>query len=66
MGQTVENVDEPSLVEAQRLLGTSSNRDTVNAALKEVVRQKLVQEFIEMMSERDPAELERLSSEAWT
>ncbi|MGQ3549025.1 type II toxin-antitoxin system VapB family antitoxin [Streptomyces rochei] len=65
MGRTVENVDEPILAEAQRLLGTSNNRDTVNAALKEVVRQKLVQEFIEMMSERDPEELERLSSEAW-
>ncbi|WP_082598814.1 MULTISPECIES: type II toxin-antitoxin system VapB family antitoxin [unclassified Kitasatospora] len=65
MGSTVENIDEASLAEAQRLLGTSSNKDTVNAALKEVVRQKLVQEFIDMMRAQDPQELERLRARAW-
>ncbi|MFI0937492.1 type II toxin-antitoxin system VapB family antitoxin [Streptomyces sp. NPDC021020] len=65
MGKTVENVDELNLSEAQKLLGTTSNRDTVNAALREVVRQKLAIEFIEYMRSRDPEELEKLRSEAW-
>ncbi|MEU3568327.1 type II toxin-antitoxin system VapB family antitoxin [Kitasatospora sp. NPDC036755] len=65
MGKTVENIDEPFLDQAQKLLGTSSNRDTVNAALREVVRQKLALSFIEKMRSRDPEELERLRGEAW-
>jgi Arc/MetJ family transcription regulator len=61
----VQGVDEPILEEAQRLLGTKTPRDTVNAALREVVRKKLVEEFFAFMSERDPAELESLRDEAW-
>jgi Arc/MetJ family transcription regulator len=61
----VQGVDEPTLEEAQRLLGTETARDTVNAALREVVRKKLVEEFFSFMSERDPAELESLRAEAW-
>jgi Arc/MetJ family transcription regulator len=61
----VQGVDEPVLEEAQRLLGTSTPRDTVNTALREVVRRKLVEEFFSFMSERDPAELESLRAEAW-
>jgi Arc/MetJ family transcription regulator len=61
----VQGVDEPILEEAQRLLGTQTARDTVNTALREVVRKKLVEEFFSFMSERDPAELESLRAEAW-
>jgi Arc/MetJ family transcription regulator len=61
----VTGVDEPILEEAQRVLGTQTPRDTVNAALREVVRKKLVEEFFSMMSERDPEELENLRREAW-
>ncbi len=65
MSTDVHGVDEPILEEAQRVLGTETARDTVNAALREVVRKKLVEEFFSFMSERDPAELESLRAEAW-
>ncbi|MFE7129759.1 type II toxin-antitoxin system VapB family antitoxin [Streptomyces sp. NPDC057638] len=65
MGKTVANVDEGTLSEAQKLLGTTNNRDTVNAALREVVRQKLAREFIDEMRDQDPEELEKLRAEAW-
>lgn len=67
MGQnvSVSKIDETALAEAQRVLGTKSNRDTVNEALREVARQKLVSEFIADMTARDPGELERLRTEAW-
>ncbi|CAM5444784.1 hypothetical protein SALBM135S_06695 [Streptomyces alboniger] len=65
MGPSVEDVDESALEEAQRVLGTTNRRDTVNAALREVARQKLVDEFLVMMSSREPDELERLRNEAW-
>jgi Arc/MetJ family transcription regulator len=61
----IQGVDEPILEEAQRLLGTSTPKDTVNTALREVVRRKLVEEFFSFMSEQDPAELESLRAEAW-
>jgi Arc/MetJ family transcription regulator len=61
----IKGVDEPILEEAQRVLGTQTPRDTVNAALREVVRKKLVEEFFSLMSDRDPAEMENLRDEAW-
>jgi Arc/MetJ family transcription regulator len=65
MSTDVQGVDEPILDEAQRVLGTETPRDTVNAALREVVRLKLVEEFISLMAERDPDELDQLRTEAW-
>ena len=65
MTMTVEGIEEPTLAEARQLLGTESNRDTVNAALREVVRRRLVDQFFTDMSTRDPAELERMRLEAW-
>jgi Arc/MetJ family transcription regulator len=65
MSTDVQGVDEPILEEAQRLLGTRTAKDTVNAALREVVRKRLVDTFFSLMSELDPAELESLRTEAW-
>ncbi len=65
MTKTVEGIEEPTLEEAQRILGTDSNRDTVNVALREVVRRKLVEQFFADMSSREPEELERARAEAW-
>jgi len=65
MSSTVDGVDESALKEAQKALGTTGTRDTVNAALREVVRQKLVTAFIARMSDQDPAELEELRGAAW-
>jgi Arc/MetJ family transcription regulator len=65
MGTTVEDIDRATLEEAQRLLGTHTSQDTVNEALREVVRRRLVDAFVDFMAERDPGELEQLRVEAW-
>jgi Arc/MetJ family transcription regulator len=61
----VQGVEEHILEEAQRLLGTPTPRETVNAALREVVRRKLVEEFFALMAERNPDELDGMRVEAW-
>lgn len=53
MSTDVKGVDEPTLEEAQRVLGTQTPKDTVNAALREVVRKRLVEEFFSFMSDQD-------------
>jgi Arc/MetJ family transcription regulator len=65
MSSTVDGVDADALAAAQQALGTAGSQDTVNAALREVVRQKLVHAFVDRMSRSDPEELERLRDEAW-
>jgi Arc/MetJ family transcription regulator len=65
MTRTVEGVEELMLEEAQKILGTKSNRDTVNAALREVVKLRLVEQFFANMSSKDPQELEQMRAEAW-
>lgn len=65
MSTTVQGVEEPILEEAQRLLGTPAERETVNAALREVVRRKLVDQFFTLMAERSPEELDQMRTEAW-
>ncbi|GGL07671.1 type II toxin-antitoxin system VapB family antitoxin [Planomonospora parontospora] len=37
MAKTLIDLDDEALAEAARLLGTSSKKDTVNAALREIV-----------------------------
>ncbi|GIH70913.1 type II toxin-antitoxin system VapB family antitoxin [Sphaerimonospora thailandensis] len=37
MAKTVIDLDDEALAEAARLLGTSTKKDTVNAALREIV-----------------------------
>lgn len=37
MAKTLVDIDEERLAQAKQLLGTSTKKDTVNAALKEVV-----------------------------
>jgi Arc/MetJ family transcription regulator len=65
MGHVVDDIDQLALEAAQKLLGTSSKTDTVNAALREIVRLRLVNDFFEDMGSRDPEELDRLQAEAW-
>jgi Arc/MetJ family transcription regulator len=65
MSTTVQGVEEPILEEAQRLLGTPTQRETVNAALREVVRLKLVDQFFTLMAERGLEELDQMRTDAW-
>jgi Arc/MetJ family transcription regulator len=65
LSTNVQGIEQSILDEAQRLLGTKNKRDTVNVALREVVRRKLVEDFIHLMAERSPEELDRMRTEAW-
>lgn len=46
---SVAEVDEDNLRMAQEMLGTESPQDTVNQALREVVRRRLVHEYISLL-----------------
>lgn len=65
MSITVEGVDDSALEAAQQALGTNGSQDTVNVALREVVRQKLVEAFIARMGAQDPEELATQRDAAW-
>jgi Arc/MetJ family transcription regulator len=45
MGKTLIDVDEELLAQARLILGTDTKKDTVNSALREVVRRWAVVEF---------------------
>jgi Arc/MetJ family transcription regulator len=45
MAKTLIDVDDEMLAQAQLILGTETKKDTVNRALREVVRQWAVVEF---------------------
>lgn len=53
---TVEN-DERLIVEAKRVLGTSSIKDTIHGALREVVQKEARQEEIRALTTRDCLDL---------
>lgn len=62
---TVEHVDESALAMAQEMLGTESPGDTVNAALNQVVRERLVTEFLGFMRSDAMNGTDELRAEAW-
>ncbi|MGW3993076.1 type II toxin-antitoxin system VapB family antitoxin [Amycolatopsis sp. NPDC004772] len=65
MSTNVDNIDESTLSEAQEILGTKNKKDTVNAALREVVRKRVMDEFLQFMGNQDIEELDRVQAEAW-
>ena len=46
---TVENVDDERLAQAASMLGTESPQDTVNQALREVVRIRMISDYVDLM-----------------
>jgi Arc/MetJ family transcription regulator len=48
MAKTVIDIDEGLLGQAQEVLGTTTKKDTVHAAMREVVRRAAVAKFLEM------------------
>jgi Arc/MetJ family transcription regulator len=48
VSKTLIDIDDDLLAQSQEILGTTTKKDTVNAALREVVRLKAVRELIEM------------------
>jgi Arc/MetJ family transcription regulator len=57
MTQALVHLDEDSLAKAQEILGTSSAEETVNAAIREVVRRAAADRFMEMAREGAFADL---------
>ncbi len=55
ISKTVEQVDEAVLEEAAKVLGTDTPGDTVNAALREVVRARAAGRYVEYLKERPDA-----------
>jgi Arc/MetJ family transcription regulator len=48
MSKTLIDIDSGLLTRSQQILGTATKKDTVNGALREVVRRKAAEEFIEL------------------
>jgi Arc/MetJ family transcription regulator len=48
MGKTLIDIDNDLLTQSQQILGTATKKDTVNCALREVVRRHAAKEFIEL------------------
>jgi Arc/MetJ family transcription regulator len=48
MTKTLIDVDDDLLAQAQEILGTTTKKDTINAAIREIVRRAMVDEFIVM------------------
>jgi Arc/MetJ family transcription regulator len=46
--KTLIDIDIDLLNQSQQILGTTTKKDTVNGALREVVRRKAAEEFIEL------------------
>lgn len=65
MSKTVKETDESSLEQAAAVLGTENPKDTVNAALREVVRARLVNKYVTYLKERSSEELEAAREQAW-
>jgi Arc/MetJ family transcription regulator len=48
MAKTLVDLDEELLAETQEILGTSTKKDTINAAMREVVRRAAARKLIEL------------------
>jgi Arc/MetJ family transcription regulator len=48
MSKTLIDIDNDLLTRSQQILGTATKKDTVNGALREVVRRHAAEEFIEL------------------
>lgn len=46
---TVESVSDESLTRAAEMLGTTSPQDTVNEALREVVRLRMIDQYVDLL-----------------
>lgn len=66
MSVTAVDIDDAVLDEARTILGTNTKKDTINMALREVVRRRAASELIELLKSdaieiRDHQELRRLN-----
>jgi Arc/MetJ family transcription regulator len=67
MSVTAIDVDDESLERARRILGTRTKKDTINTALREVIRTRAVADLVFVLGD-DVIEYEgheRLHRDAW-
>ncbi len=62
----VEGIDMPVLEKAQEILHAPTQTEAVNAALREFVRRRVIENLIQDVAARDPRELEDLRRDAWS
>ncbi|MGH1561447.1 type II toxin-antitoxin system VapB family antitoxin [Mumia sp. DW29H23] len=62
---TVENVDDEQLAKAATMLGTKTPEDTVNQALREVVRRKMISDYVALLKQRAHDKYEDPRAAAW-
>lgn len=48
VSKTLIDIDDDLLAQSQEILGTKTKKDTVNGALRELIRRKAVEDLIEM------------------
>jgi Arc/MetJ family transcription regulator len=66
MSMTAVDIDDAVLDQARAILGTKTKKDTINAALREVVRRRAAAELVELLKSdaieiRDHRKLRRLN-----
>jgi Arc/MetJ family transcription regulator len=66
MSMTAVDIDDAVLDRARAILGTKTKKDTINAALREVVRRRAAAELVELLKSdaieiRDHRNLRRLN-----
>lgn len=67
MSMTAVDIDDEALEKAKAILGTTTKKETINTALREIVRQQAVADLFELMDSDafeydDPGQLRR---DAW-
>lgn len=67
MSITAVDIDDEALARAREILGTTTKKDTINTALREVVRRQAVEDLFEMWREgsMDYDDHESLRRDAW-
>lgn len=66
MSMTAVDIDSAVLEQARVILGTTTKKDTINAALREIVRRRAAAELVEMLKSdaveiRDHRKVRRLN-----
>lgn len=57
MAKTLVDIDEKLLAQAAEILGTKTKKDTVNAALRDVVRIEMLRRHVEWLASDDAPDL---------
>jgi Arc/MetJ family transcription regulator len=65
MARTVNNIDRKALREVKEILGTTSDADAINEALRRVVRGRRFDDFLKLLDKTDLGKDPELWDRAW-